>query len=354
MRTGSLVLATLTLLAAARPAAAERFTSWYGAIEGGGNWIEQFELQEYLTPLGAPPSQAMLRTDPGWAAMVSLGYAFEEEWRLEVEGGYRDNQFDTILPAGGTTSTIDGRFRNFTLMANAVHDIVSPQGVVLSLGAGIGAVHSRMDSTGLSTAFDGDDVSLAFQGIAGLSVPMNDWLDMSLNYRFLYVRAVNLVDENAAAPSLANVSLEDLKSHTVTLGFRFGNRPGEVPMVQAAAAPPPPPAPDVPRQYIVFFGFNKCNITPSADSVLSEAANAARQLGSVTVRISGHTDTVGSVASNQKLSECRASAARSNLVGKGVPAQAIRAAGYGESQLLIQTGDGVKEPQNRRVNVDLD
>ena len=353
MKTGSLVLATLAMLAAARPATAERFTSWYGAIEGGGNWIEQFELEEYLTPLGAPPSQSMLRTDPGWAAMVSLGYAFDEEWRLEVEGGYRDNQFDTILPAGGVTSTIDGRFRHFTLMANAVHDIVSPQGVVLSLGGGVGAVHSRMDSTGLATAFDGDDVSLAFQGIAGLSVPMNDWLDMSLNYRFLYVRAMNLVDENAAAPALANVSLEDFKSHTVTLGFRFGSRPGEAPVVEAAAPPPPPP-PDVPRQYIVFFGFNKCNITPSADNVLSEAANAVRQLGSVTVRISGHTDTVGSVSANQKLSECRAGAARRNLVTKGVPVEAIRTAGYGESQLLIQTGDGVKEPQNRRVNVDLD
>jgi outer membrane protein OmpA-like peptidoglycan-associated protein len=72
------------------------------------------------------------------------------------------------------------------------------------------------------------------------------------------------------------------------------------------------------------------------------------------VRISGHTDTVGSVAANQRLSQCRANAARLNLVGKGVPDSAIRASGYGESQLLIQTGDGVKEPQNRRVNVDLE
>jgi outer membrane protein OmpA-like peptidoglycan-associated protein len=353
MKTGSLVLATLGMLAAASPASAERFTSWYGAIEGGGNWIEQFELQEYLTPLAGPPSDATMRTEPGWAALVTVGYAFPEDWRLEVEAGYRYNGLDTIQPSGGLPAPIDGHFRNFTVMANAVHDIVSPQGVVLSVGGGVGAVHSRLDSTGLATDFDGDDVSLAFQGIAGLSVPMADWLDMSLNYRFLYVRAMNLVDENTAAPALSTVSLEDFKSHTLTLGFRFGSRPGEVPMMQAEAPPPPPP-PQVPRQYIVFFGFNKCNITASADNVLSEAANAARQLGTVSVRISGHTDTVGSVASNQKLSECRANAARLNLVAKGVPDNAIRATGYGEGQLLIQTGDGVKEPQNRRVNVDLD
>ena len=353
MKTGSLVLSTLALLAAASPAAAERFTSWYGAIEGGGNWIEQFELQEYLTPPAGPTTDAMMRSQPGWAGFVTVGYAFPEEWRLEVEGGYRYNRLDTILPAGGVTSSIDGHLRNTTVMANAIHDIVSPEGVVLSLGAGVGAVHTRLDSPALASDFDGDDVSLAFQGLVGLSVPVNDWLDMSLNYRFLYVRHMNLVDENTAAPALATVALEDVKSHTLALGFRFGSRPGEVPMAQAEAPPPPPP-PQVPRQFIVFFGFNKCNITASADSVLSEAANAARQLGTVSVRISGHTDTVGSVAANQRLSQCRANAARLNLIGKGVPDSAIQATGYGESQLLIQTADGVKEPQNRRVNVDLD
>ena len=109
----------------------------------------------------------------------------------------------------------------------------------------------------------------------------------------------------------------------------------------------------MPRQFLIFFGFNKCNITANADMVLSEAANAVRQLGTVAVQISGHTDTVGSLAANQRLSECRANAARDNLVGKGVPLAAITTRGYGEGQLLIQTGDGVKEPQNRRATVDL-
>ena len=84
MKTGSLVLATLALLASAGPAAAERFTSWYGAIEGGGNWIEQFELQEYLTPPAGPTENAMMRSQPGWAGLVTVGYAFPEEWRLEL------------------------------------------------------------------------------------------------------------------------------------------------------------------------------------------------------------------------------------------------------------------------------
>ena len=105
---------------------------------------------------------------------------------------------------------------------------------------------------------------------------------------------------------------------------------------------PPPPAP---KQFIIF--------TAEADAVLSEAASAAKSTGAASVKIVGHTDTVGSNKYNQKLSECRANAAKTNLVGKGVSEGAISTSGKGESELMVQTGDSVKEPQNRRATVDL-
>ena len=108
-----------------------------------------------------------------------------------------------------------------------------------------------------------------------------------------------------------------------------------------------------PTQFVIFFGFNKCNITAEADGVLSEAARSAKDHGSASVEIVGHTDTVGSPRYNQRLSECRANAAATNLEGKGVPAGAIHASGVGKTDLLIQTGDGVKEPQNRRDTINL-
>jgi outer membrane protein OmpA-like peptidoglycan-associated protein len=125
-----------------------------------------------------------------------------------------------------------------------------------------------------------------------------------------------------------------------------------MPMPPPSPAPAPMPPP-LNKQFIVFFGFNKCNITSEADAVLSEAASAAKAGNSTSVAIVGHTDTVGSSAYNQKLSECRADAAKSNLVGKGIPAGAISTSGRGESELIVQTGDGVKEPQNRRATIDL-
>jgi OOP family OmpA-OmpF porin len=107
------------------------------------------------------------------------------------------------------------------------------------------------------------------------------------------------------------------------------------------------------KQFIVFFGFDRCDITAEADRVLSEAAAAAKATGSAAVRVVGHTDTSGSVVYNQRLSECRANAAKSALVSKGIAEGAISTSGRGEAELMVQTGDGVKEPQNRRATVDL-
>jgi outer membrane protein OmpA-like peptidoglycan-associated protein len=147
------------------------------------------------------------------------------------------------------------------------------------------------------------------------------------------------------------LAFDRIDKQSVTIGLLFDLHPD---MVAAPPPPPPPPPPPAaPSHFIVFFGFNKCNITAEADGVLSEAASAAKSMGSASVTIVGHTDTVGSNKYNQKLSECRANATKSNLVGKGVPEGAISASGKGETELMVQTGDGVKEPQNRRATVDL-
>ena len=345
------ILSAVAALALMGPANAERLTSWYGAIEGGANWVEDFELQQYVTPLGPPATNSNLHTEPGWAAFASLGYGYDNNWRFEIEGGYRHNELNEITPSGGVPTSINGEFAEFTLMANGLYDFNAGNGVMLSLGGGVGADYTKLNSNNLAPAFDGDDISLAFQAIAGLSVPVSSWLDLTMNYRFLYVPKAQLEDEETVTPSVAHVDTNDLKKHTVSVGFRFGSRGEPMPEIKADAPPPPPPP--VPRQFIIFFGFNKCNVTVNADQVLSEAANAARQLGTVAIQITGHTDTVGSVQANQKLSECRANAAMTNLISKGISERMISASGYGEGRLLVQTGDGVKEPQNRRANVDL-
>ena len=77
---------------------------------------------------------------------------------------------------------------------------------------------------------------------------------------------------------------DDHVKHTATIGLRyaFGAAPAPAPMVEAP--PPPPPAePVAPREFIVFFGHNKSNLTPEALTVIKQAADAAKQFGSASI-----------------------------------------------------------------------
>jgi outer membrane protein OmpA-like peptidoglycan-associated protein len=71
------------------------------------------------------------------------------------------------------------------------------------------------------------------------------------------------------------------------------------------------------------------------------------------ITVIGHTDTIGNDAYNDKLSLERAQAVREILIGMGVPAQNITAAGRGRRELLVPTGDNVNEPRNRRVELNV-
>lgn len=123
-------------------------------------------------------------------------------------------------------------------------------------------------------------------------------------------------------------------------------------------APPPPPPPPPPAvqatSFMVFFDWDRYNLSAQAENTLGQAANAYKTSGSARVTATGHTDTTGTESYNMALSLRRANTVKDSLVRKGVPASAITVIGKGESQLLVQTGDGVREPQNRRVEIVID
>ncbi len=100
--------------------------------------------------------------------------------------------------------------------------------------------------------------------------------------------------------------------------------------------------------YLVFFDFDKSNINQGASNVIDTVMNEIKAQNIQTIRIVGHTDTSGSDAYNQKLSKRRAEAVKAQLVQMGVPAAQITTDNRGESDLLVQTQDGIREPANRR------
>ena len=115
----------------------------------------------------------------------------------------------------------------------------------------------------------------------------------------------------------------------------------------AACAPPGP------VNFIVYFGFDKTNLTDVARATLDEVMAAVQSMGTSALSLVGHADTVGSTGYNQGLSESRARRVSDALSTRGVPAGAMTLAGRSENELAVATGDNVREPLNRRVEITL-
>ena len=105
--------------------------------------------------------------------------------------------------------------------------------------------------------------------------------------------------------------------------------------------------------FVVYFGFDRTNLTDAARATLDEVVSAVNSMSATSLSVVGHTDTVGSAGYNQGLSERRARRVAKGLVDRGIPSDAMTLAGRGERELAVSTGNGVREPQNRRVEINL-
>ncbi|MBL4863316.1 MAG: OmpA family protein [Rhodobiaceae bacterium] len=105
--------------------------------------------------------------------------------------------------------------------------------------------------------------------------------------------------------------------------------------------------------FIVYFGFDEWFLSAEALEVLSAAIDRARTDGHSRIIAGGHTDTKGPADYNDGLSVQRAEIVKITLVEMGALPGAVEIIGYGESRLAIETGDGVREPLNRRTVVTL-
>ena len=107
------------------------------------------------------------------------------------------------------------------------------------------------------------------------------------------------------------------------------------------------------KTFIVFFDFDKSDLTDKALEVVQEAVHTAKTNGFVKVLVTGHTDTVGSDSYNQALSIRRAESVKDEMVKEGLDGSGIAIDGKSFHDPLVPTGPGVREPQNRRAVIDL-
>lgn len=117
--------------------------------------------------------------------------------------------------------------------------------------------------------------------------------------------------------------------------------------------PPPPPAAFVAKDFVVYFPFDKYDLTPDAQTVIQQAAAYANDGHATQIVIVGHTDTSGSAAYNLRLSERRAKATADALVSLGVATSSMKVDWKGETDPAVATPNGVKEPLNRRTTINI-
>jgi OmpA-OmpF porin, OOP family len=291
----------------------------YIGAEGGVNWLLNFNATQTTNP--NLPTVISVTPNTGWAAGGVIGYDFVGP-RVELEGIYRNNTTNVGVPG----TAINNQVGQLGIMANLLYDFM-PASVItpyIGAGAGLGLVDST-SSLG-STVF-------AYQGIIGLGWMVDTNFRVNLDGRY-YGTSNPQINGNSWTNNNFSIMLG--------LQLKFGSAP-----------PPPPPPPVAPAapSFMVFFDWDRSNLSQQALATIGQAAQVFKTKGNARITATGHTDTSGPEAYNMALSLRRANAVKDALVRNGVPAQAITVIGRGEQGLLVPTADGVREPQNRRVEI---
>lgn len=169
---------------------------------------------------------------------------------------------------------------------------------------------------------------------------------------FLYQHDfVNNQTQELASGQVQRYYKQQSNEYTARILFTFGGPSPSAPPPPAPNPPPPIRAPIIDRTYLVFFDWDRADLSTRARQIVVEAAQAIAHVQTTRIEVDGYTDLSGTAAYNQRLSVRRAHAVETELVRDGVSQSEITIHGYGEQHPLVSTAPGVREPQNRRVEI---
>ncbi len=371
-------LLTATLLASAflapSGARAQPIDGVYVGVGAGVNFLQD-ERARFGGPGGSSVglSSGRLRFDTGFRTLASVGYGFGNGLRLEVEGDYFRNGLSRVGGASGRFAGLPvsarGTEEKYGGFVNALFDVnpnliglgALPFAITPYLGAGVGYLQSHNQDLNIGSPGQflirstGSGGNLAYQGILGLAFPIDvvPGLAVTAEYRFTGVAANRVSQGQYFAPNIASrariTERDDLNHGVMAVALRYAfNYP-----------PPPSPVPVAPpstaaqpsRTYLVFFDWDRADLTDRARQIVAEAAAASTRVQTTRIEVQGNADRSGTAPYNQGLSLRRARAVASELVRHGVPQSEIAVQGFGDTRPLVATAPGVREPQNRRVEI---
>ena len=395
--------AALVAALAATSAYAAQPNGFYAAVDGGYRIESNGGIHTHSSANAADgqPYGYKWSRDNDWTGFARLGYQVAPHWRVELEGGYRPGDLNSVrgasqraqpyaLCSSGVTRSAaspacgspDGSQDEFSVMGNVIYDILPDSKIDPFVGVGLGVSYLETKVNGQFSGLpprsaatvnpyqnltaDDDDTAFAYGALAGVAYHVTNRLSIDVAYHFIRTADHKWTTEGTGSiqPGVFRGHYED-QSATVGLRWNFGPEaapPPPPPPPAVPEAPPPPPAeappppvaaaPDA-RQFVVYFPFDQSILTTDAQAVVQAAANYAMQGNATRIVVVGHTDTSGSARYNVRLSERRARTVADALVGLGVNQQALAVDWKGEADPAVATGDGVKEPLNRRATIDI-
>lgn len=353
-------------------ASAQPVKGLYVSGEGGATFNQDQTIRlSPVMPSGRDHYQA------GVTGIGAVGWGLGNGFRVEVEGNYRNNRLQQFKTSSFPSST-GGRQQKYGVMANALFDLdIGKSWLYPYFGAGVGYGWQQMNTyvyapnNFFTQHTTGTAGNFAYQGIFGLSFPVPQVVGLSFTAEYRFYTMLGPQGHHATAtgsiggydksrPYGTMVGNRDSRTdfnHSLMLGLRYEFSP---------EPPPPPPvvAPVGPAMradvtYIVFFDWDRSDLSDRARAIVATAAQTSTSQHTTHIQVNGYTDNTAAhpgargAAYNMKLSRQRADSVRAELIRDGVAGGLIVTQGFGEDHPLVATGPNTREPQNRRVVIEL-
>jgi OmpA-OmpF porin, OOP family len=319
MKNALLAAAALALVPVASQAQSLQYPGFFAGLEAGGNYMFQ-------SGVGTPFGQSNLYPTVGYSFGGMVGYDFVGP-RIAIEGLYNNSK----ATVSGASQSFGATKDEIAVMGNVYYDFNAGGTWVPYIGAGAGIAFEKESAL---NAQDNNTV-FAYQGIVGIGYNIDPTWRVNLEGRYFGTSTPTLQGQGFQNNNLIAM---------LQVQMKFGAP------AQMVSAPPAPAAPQAPS-FMVFFDWDRSDLSAQALATIRQAAGSYKTKGSARITATGHTDKSGPDDYNMALSLRRANSVKDVLVREGVPATAISVVGRGETQPLVQTADGVREPQNRRVEI---